>query len=196
MSWFGNAPGIPGSCFPSMGSMGSMDGSMHGGGLFGPRPPPLGSPDGSVHGATLAQQACTSKSFPPCDRSRLSPKFILVVACCRTVLWLHISLGCIHNVCSVLYDVNEHPAIEPFRVRLQQASTGGDGSGHSGTLAMGALAPQGMSNGHLQHASQQVQPPFQLSLPTCYGSMHLRATAAQTLTLPQKGPIDSRRMCP
>ena len=62
VSWFGNGPGIPGSCFPSMASMGSMDGSMRGGNLFGgpPRPPqPFGSPDGSVHGATLAQQART-----------------------------------------------------------------------------------------------------------------------------------------
>ena len=58
MSWFGNGPGVPGSCFPSMGSIASMDGSMHGGAMFGPLPPQLGSPEGSVHGASLAQQAC------------------------------------------------------------------------------------------------------------------------------------------
>lgn len=65
VSWFGNGPGIPGSCFPAMASMGSMDGSMHGGALFGPlRPPqPFGSPDGSVHGATMAQQARTATTL-------------------------------------------------------------------------------------------------------------------------------------
>ena len=58
MSWFGNGPGVPGSCFPPMAGMDSMGGSMHGGSMFGP-PPQFGSPEGSVHGASLVQQVCT-----------------------------------------------------------------------------------------------------------------------------------------
>ena len=143
VSWFGTGPGIPGSCFPSMGS---MDGSMHGGSLFGQRAPPLGSPDGSVHGATLAQQARLARWL-------LGSIWLKSVVACTLTL-------CTATMCIAEPGVRCRPRKQPqfsqIVLRLQQASTGGDGSGHSGTLAMGALAPQPMLNGQLAHASSQV----------------------------------------
>lgn len=65
--------GIAGSCFPSIGSKASMDGSMHGADIFGPHPPQPTRPVGSVHGATLAQQECSPDNQLSCMRS-VSPR--------------------------------------------------------------------------------------------------------------------------